>query len=117
MFGHDKAMMLPLGAKVQRLLETAQRGDCDGQCVPEHTFAASLLLANPCELKTAVVGAGAENPGTFGYLADDLWREDDFFVAMAACIAASARKEPWPPSSFLWKIFIEIRIRPVRFGV
>lgn len=85
--------------KVQRLLETARRGDCDGQCVPEHSFAASLLLANLCELRISVVGADAETAGTFGYLADDLWREDDFFVAMAACIAASARKEPWPPSS------------------
>ena len=98
------------------MLETAQRGDCDGQCVPEHTFAASLLLANLCELRIAVVGADAENSGTFGYLADDLWREDDFFVAMAACIAASARKEPWPPSNFLWKL-IEVPIHPFRCGV
>lgn len=105
--------------KVQRLLETARRGDCDGQCVPEHTFAASLLLANLCELRIAVVGTDAENSGTFGYLADDLWHEDDFFVAMAACIAASARKEPWPPSSSTrwmpWKL-AQTAERLARFG-
>ena len=96
-----------------RLLESAERGDGDGQCVPEHTFAACLLMANLCDLEVLchpnpkVPKANTDetcetgNCGTFGYLADELWREDDFLVAMAGCIAASARKEPWPPASLL----------------
>ena len=93
--------MLPLGAEVQRLLETARRGDCDGQCVPEHTFAASLLLANLCELRIAVVGTDAENSGTFGYLADDLWHEDDFFCGNGSLHRSICKKRTMAPVKFL----------------
>ena len=69
----------------------------EGQSVPDHAFAACMLMANLCDESVA---GGSSDTGTFGYWASDLWRAEDFFVAIAAAIAASVRGEPWPPKSF-----------------
>jgi len=92
--------------KVEALLEAAQRKDSEGRCVPEHTFQACMLLANLCDLHVVTVPKsphleGLEGPqtSTFGYFADEIWRAEEFFVSFAACMAASAKGEPWPPTS------------------
>lgn len=94
--------------QVEALLEAAQRRDSEGRCVPEHTFQACMLLANLCDLHVVTVPKsphleGLEGPqtSTFGYFADDIWRAEEFFVSFAACMAASAKGEPWPPTSLL----------------
>ena len=67
-----------------------------------------MLLANLCDLHVVTVPKsphleGLEGPqtSTFGYFADDIWRAEEFFVSFAACMAASAKGEPWPPTSLL----------------
>lgn len=86
---------------VDGLMEAAQMTH-ETKPVREHRFVACMLLANLCELLTDKASASpsrGDETGTFGYLAESLWRTDDFFVSLAAALAASARGEPWPPDS------------------
>jgi len=69
-----------------------------GEEAPLRPFVVGLLCANLCDLDLQEENA-AQQSAHFATLADELWRDINFFENLAACLNAALDARPWPPES------------------